>query len=67
MSRNFVATVKERGADEPCFVQFELHDDIGLKADALITLDLATGTTIDDAKELASLLNSKAIKISLVS
>ncbi|MBY5630414.1 hypothetical protein HFO42_20205 [Rhizobium leguminosarum] len=65
MSRNFVVTVKERGPDEPCFVQFELHADIGLKTDQLITLDLAPGTTIDDAKELASLLNSKAIKISL--
>lgn len=65
MPRNFVVTVKEREAGEPCFVQFELREDIGLKTERLITLDLADATSISDAQDIANLLNSKVAKISL--
>ncbi|TCR04065.1 hypothetical protein [Neorhizobium sp. JUb45] len=65
MARNFVATVKERGANEPCFVQLELHEDIGLKTELLITLNLTEGTSISDAKAVANLINEKVATLSL--
>gem|GEM_PF-4876730 len=63
--RNFVVTVKERQRDEPCYLLFELHEEIGLSNNQHITLDLPSGTNIDDAQRLAGILNAMDVKLSV--
>ena len=62
MKRNFVVTVKERDVGEPCFVVFELHEDIGI-GNKQVRLNLPEGTGIEEAKALASHLNNAVSKI----
>jgi hypothetical protein len=58
----FVAIVKERDRDQPCFVVIEAYDDIGIDGKQ-ITLNLPDGTDIEDAKALARYLNDKVATI----
>ena len=62
--RNFVVTVKERQAGEPCFLVFETYDDIGL-GKKQVTLHLPIGTGIEEAKALAKSLNAGVAKIAV--
>lgn len=64
-SRNFVVTVKERQADEPCFLLFETVGDIGLGKKSVV-LDTAEGTNFEAASALARAINAGAIKIRLL-
>ncbi len=57
--RNFTATVKERDIDQPCFVVIEL---IAEPSERHIVLDLPAGTTIEDAQEIAQILNRKVAR-----
>ena len=63
--RNFVVTVKERQAGQPCFLVFETYDDIGLGKGA-VTLILPASTGIAEAEALAKTLNASVAKISLM-
>ncbi|WNV10723.1 hypothetical protein [Tardiphaga sp. 709] len=51
----FVPEVKERQADQPCFVMLNTDKDIGLGGKQII-FDLPDGTGIEQAQELARLL-----------
>lgn len=52
--RNFTATVKERQAGQPCFVVLELQAEPSSRH---VVLHLREGTGIEDAEEIARLLN----------
>ncbi|MDJ0275987.1 hypothetical protein QLH51_04105 [Sphingomonas sp. 2R-10] len=54
--RNFTATVKERDVDQPCFVVIELDAE---PSERHIVLDLPAGTTIEDAQDVARMLNRR--------
>lgn len=60
----FVATVKERDRDQPCFVVIEAYDGIGIDGKQ-ITLNLPDGTNIEDAKALASYLNDNVATVGI--
>lgn len=57
--RNFTATVKERDVGQPCFVVLELDAEPNSRH---VVLDLPKGTAIEDAEEVARLLNRKVEK-----
>jgi hypothetical protein len=57
--RNFTATVKERDVGQPCFVVLELDAEPHSRH---VVLDFPDGTTIEDAKEVARILNRKVAK-----
>jgi hypothetical protein len=63
--RNFVVTVKERQRDEPCFLVFELHEDIGIGSKSF-TLNMPDGTDYEYARELARTLNDKVATVRLI-
>lgn len=64
--RNFVVTVKEQEAGEPCFLLFEAYDDIGIGiGDKKVTFYLPKGTSIAEAEELADCLNAGVAKIAV--
>lgn len=65
-ARNFVAIVKERQAGQPCFLQFELYEDIGLgDGKQMVSLDVPDGTDIEYAQTVAKMLNDKVARIML--
>lgn len=56
-SSRFVPEVKEREANQPCFVMLNPDNDIGLGGKHIV-FDLPDGTRIEQAEELAPLLRS---------
>lgn len=64
MARNFTATVKEGQVGDPCRVYFETSEDIG-DGDRTFVLTLQPGTDINDAREVAKLLNAKVREVRL--
>ena len=65
MARNFIATVKEQGPGEPCFIQLEMYENIGMR-NKNILLCLPDGTDIDDAKRISVILNSEIESLRLL-
>ena len=63
--RNYVVTVKERQAGEPCFLLVELHEDIGLAHDQHIIFEMPEGTDYDYARECAKKLNNVGAKLTV--
>jgi hypothetical protein len=56
--RNFVVTVKETGKGQP-WLLFEPYEDLGMPRGLHVTLDVADGATIEEAKEVAAFLNQR--------
>ena len=65
MARNFVATVNEQGPGEPCFIELEMHENIGMGNKNML-LCLPDGTDIDDAKRVSLILNSEIESLRLL-
>lgn len=57
---NYRATVKERQDGEPCFVEMELHEEVGLQT---IVFDMPEGTTIEYARRAADQLNNLGARL----
>ena len=64
--RNFVATVKERGVGETCFVMIELYQEIGLPKGKNLMIDLPRGSNIETAQIIATTLNETAKSFNLL-
>ncbi len=64
MHRNYVAEVKEREADQPCFLFLNLSEDIGLGTKSLY-LTLPEGTGLAEAKALRDALHASGAAIRL--
>lgn len=64
MSRNYVAEVKEREPNDPCFLFLNLNEDIGLGGKSLY-LDLPEGTGIEEAEALKEALHKSGAKLRL--
>jgi hypothetical protein len=65
MKPNFIATVKERDADEPCFIVLENYEDIGTGRKQVI-LSLPKGTGIGEAEALKKIINDTVEKVGLL-
>lgn len=64
----FKAEVCEQDCDKPCFVLLNNYGDIGLGVGAgrkHVSLWLPKGTTHDDAKKLAKMLNAMKLQLSI--
>jgi len=61
-SSPFVPEVKEREANQPCFVMLNTSNDIGLGSKQII-FDLPDGTSIEQAQELARLLRGSGATV----
>lgn len=64
MARNFVAELKERDVDQPCFLFLNPDKDIGLGGKSLY-LDLPEGTGIAEAQVLKDALHKSGAKLRL--
>ncbi|GLS44383.1 hypothetical protein [Methylobacterium brachythecii] len=65
MKRNFVVTVKERDPGQPCFLVFEVSEDIGL-GEKTIMLQMPEQTDFDDARTIALAINHGVEKVALI-
>lgn len=61
-SSPFVAEVKERGANQPCFIMLNTDQDIGLGSKQVI-FDMPEGTGIEQAQEFARMLRSSGAAV----
>jgi hypothetical protein len=60
----FVPEVKERQADQPCFIALITGDDIGL-GQRMIIFDMPEGTQLEQAREFANLLRKFRVRVRL--
>lgn len=64
--RNFVVTVKEGHPDEPCSLDFELHEDVAGFGRQIVRLDMRDGTGLEEARTVANAINEGALRIRLI-
>lgn len=60
---NYRATVKERQDGEPCFVELEPSEDVGLQGNQALMFDMPEGTTIEYARRVADELNNLGARL----
>jgi len=63
-SSKFVPEVKERQPGQPCFLMLNTYEDIGL-GKKQIQFNLPEGTGFDEARELARILKSSGVTVSI--
>jgi hypothetical protein len=64
--RNFRAEPKEGATpDEPCRLQIELHEEIGLPSGKHIFLYMPDGTNYADAKDVSRTLNALDVRFQI--
>lgn len=61
--RDFVIEVKEREANQPCFLMVMPNEDIGLAPNQHIIISMPEGTGLSEAKGLAREIRDRAARI----
>ena len=62
---NFRATVKGRQINEPCFLELEPYEEVGLDPQTSVCLHMPEGTSHEDAKRAAEVLNDLCLSLKI--